>query len=64
MGPAAGGGAETAVGGAGIDAGTSAFGAPRTDRAGAQRRDDRAVPNRGSGRPDWYDMGAYERTGR
>jgi len=53
-----------AAGSAGIDAGTSAFGAPRRDRAGAARRDDRAVPNRGSGRPDFFDIGAYERTGR
>jgi hypothetical protein len=53
-----------AEGSPGIDAGTSAFGAPRRDRAGAARRDDRAVPNRGSGRPDFFDIGAYERTGR
>ena len=33
-----------AAGSPGIDAGTSAFGAPRRDRAGAARRDDRAVP--------------------
>jgi hypothetical protein len=53
-----------AEGSPGIDAGTSAFGAPRRDRAGAARRDDRAVPNRGAGRPDFFDIGAYERTGR
>ena len=49
-----------APGSVGIDAGTSRFGVPRRDRAGAARRDDRAAPNRGSGRPDWFDIGAYE----
>ncbi len=33
-----------AEGSPGIDAGTSAFGAPRRDRAGAARRDDRRGP--------------------
>jgi hypothetical protein len=50
-----------AAGSAGIDAGTSAFGVPRRDRAGVVRRDDRAVGNRGDGRPDYVDIGAYER---
>jgi hypothetical protein len=50
-----------AAGSAGIDAGTSAFGVPRRDRAGIRRRDDRAVANRGAGRPDYVDIGAYER---
>jgi hypothetical protein len=50
-----------APGSAGIDAGTSEFGVPRLDRAGLRRRDDRAVPNRGTGRPDFVDIGAYER---
>ena len=53
-----------APGSAGIDAGTSEFGAPRRDRTGAGRRDDRAVANRGAGRPDFFDIGAYEHTGR
>jgi hypothetical protein len=53
-----------AAGSAGIDAGTSQFGVPRRDRAGAARRDDAAVPNRGAGRPDFFDIGAYEHTGR
>ena len=53
-----------AAGSVGIDAGTSAFGVPRRDRAGTARRDDKAVPNRGAGRPDFFDVGAYERTGR
>jgi hypothetical protein len=46
---------------AGIDAGTSGFGVPRRDRAGVARRDDRTVGNRGDGRPDFFDIGAYER---
>lgn len=53
-----------ASGSVGIDAGTSAFGVPRIDRAGARRRDDGAVPDRGDGSPAWFDIGAYERTGR
>ena len=50
-----------AAGSTGIDAGTSAFGVPRLDRAGLRRHDDRAVANRGNGRPDYVDIGAYER---
>jgi hypothetical protein len=46
---------------AGIDAGTSGFGVPRRDRAGVARRDDHTVGNRGDGRPDFFDIGAYER---
>jgi hypothetical protein len=53
-----------AAGSPGIDAGTSQFGVPRRDRAGVARRDDAAVPNRGAGQPDFFDVGAYERTGR
>jgi len=49
-----------APGSVGIDAGTSRFGVPRRDRAGVARRDDRAAANRGDGRPDWFDIGAYE----
>jgi hypothetical protein len=49
-----------APGSVGIDQGTSRFGVPRRDRAGVARRDDRAAPNRGDGRPNWFDIGAYE----
>ena len=52
-----------ASGSAGIDAGTSAFGAPRRDRTGHRRRDAVVVANRGSGAQRFFDMGAYEWTG-
>ncbi len=45
---------------AGVDAGTSGYGAPRTDREGDPRYDAPTVKNTGAGAPRWFDIGAYE----